>query len=79
MIWSARLAAVAEVLFFIEVGMILLLLPWTTVWVKNSLVAGHELLEALVYSGFARGVVSGLGLINLGYGVRAAFKYQDPI
>jgi len=79
MIWAARLAAVAEVLFFIEVGMILMLLPWTNVWVKNSLVAGHELLETIVYSGFFRGMVSGLGLINLGYGVRAAFKYQDPV
>jgi hypothetical protein len=49
------------------------------VWVKNSLVAGHELLEMIVYSGFFRGMVSGLGLINLGYGVRAAFKYQDPV
>jgi len=77
-IWSARLAAVVQVLFFIEAGIILILFPWTPVWSRNSLLAGHIALQHIVYSGFIRGVISGVGLLNLWFGAQTALTYSDP-
>jgi len=78
-LWAARLGAAIEVMFFVEAGMLLMVMPWIpNIWTHNSIVAGHVVLQAVVYSGFFRGVVSGLGLINLGLGIRAAFTYEDP-
>jgi hypothetical protein len=78
-IWTARLSTVIQVLFFIEAGMLLLILPWTSVWMHNSLLAGHNTLQNIVYSGFFRGVASGIGLLNLFNGVQAAVTYSDPV
>jgi len=78
-VWSARLSTVIQVLFFIESGMLLLILPWTSVWMHNSLLTGHITLQNIVFSGFFRGVASGIGLLNLFYGVQAAVTYSDPV
>jgi hypothetical protein len=47
------------------VGLILVVAPWTPWWEANGLLPPHPLLRALVLSEFARGGVSGLGLVNI--------------
>jgi hypothetical protein len=47
------------------VGAILVVAPWTSWWDQNYLLQPHPTLRALVLSPFARGLVSGLGLVNI--------------
>lgn len=57
------------VAYFLEVGLLLLLVPWSGFWDQNYFVAKLPALQALVGNHFTRGGVSGLGLVNLYAGV----------
>jgi hypothetical protein len=47
------------------VGVILVVAPWTSWWESNYLLVPFPALRSLVLSAFARGLVSGLGLVNI--------------
>ncbi len=47
----------------IEVGLLLLTLPWTAVWTRDF--AGGAAGRAILFSPYVRGAVSGLGILNL--------------
>lgn len=51
--------------FFVEVGLLLIVLPWSAFWERNYFVYAVPLLEPILLSPFVRGAVSGLGLLNL--------------
>ena len=55
--------------YFFEVGFLLIVLPWTTLWDYNYLFDGVPSLHAWLLSPYIRGAVSGLGLFNLGLGI----------
>jgi hypothetical protein len=76
-IWIQRLKLGIDVVFFIELGMILVVIPWTPVWSQNSLLAGYPTLKMIVDHGFVRGAVSGLGLINIWIGISDAVHYKE--
>ena len=52
--------------FFLEVGLVLALAPWSAYWERNYFAESVPLLHAIVTNNFARGAVTGLGLVNLG-------------
>ena len=54
---------------FFEVGLLLLVLPWTVFWDRNYLFDAAPVFHSLIQSPYLRGAVSGLGLINLGVGI----------
>ena len=47
------------------VGIVLVVAPWTILWEANYLLQPSPLLRTLLLSTFARGAVSGLGLVNI--------------
>jgi len=51
--------------FFFEVGLVLVLVPWSTYWERNYFVQALPVLQTLINNDFVRGAVSGLGLVNL--------------
>ncbi len=53
------------VAFFIEVGLLLIVLPWSTFWERNYFVFIWPFLRRVVTNDFVRGGVSGLGVVNL--------------
>ena len=57
--------------FFIEVGLLLMVLPWSAFWERNYFVYASPALEPLFTSPFFRGAVTGVGLLNLAAGVTA--------
>lgn len=57
-----RLVSVA---YFIEVGLLLVLVPWSGFWERNYFTQSLPLIEPVVENHFVRGAVSGLGLVNL--------------
>jgi hypothetical protein len=63
-----RLATMAMLLTITSsllVGMLLVLVPWTTLWDANTVLQRLPALRSLVLSGVARGVITGLGLVNV--------------
>lgn len=53
------------VAFFIEVGLLLVVLPWSGFWERNYFVQAWPAFGAIVMNNFVRGAISGLGLVNL--------------
>ena len=54
------------VVYFVEVGVILVVVPWTTFWDRNYFVESVPLLETILTAHVARGGVTGVGLFSLG-------------
>jgi len=57
------------VAFFIEVGLLLIVLPWSAFWEQNYLARAWPVLQPLFVNNFIRGGITGLGLVNLVAGV----------
>jgi hypothetical protein len=74
-----RVKLAVEVIFFVELGMLLLVLPWTPLWSDNTLLVMHPSARTLLNEGFVRGAISGLGLINIWIGVWDAVHYNETV
>ena len=55
--------------FFLEIGALLIVVPWTSFWDQNVFIESSSLLQRMFNNHFVRGAVSGLGVINLGVAV----------
>lgn len=64
-----RISAVIYLFYLFEAGLLLLLVPWSSLWEGNYFLAGHPMLRSLCLSPFSRGAVSGIGLLHLVAGV----------
>jgi hypothetical protein len=51
--------------FFLEVGFLLLVVPWSSYWDRNFFAQSWPPLQALLSSNYVRGAVSGLGIVNV--------------
>jgi hypothetical protein len=57
------------VAYFLEVGLLLVLVPWSSFWDHNYFAHSIPLLQTLFLNPFVRGGVSGLGILNLWVGL----------
>lgn len=67
------------VAYFLEVGLLLVLVPWSPVWERNYFMDIAPAVEEFAKSGFVRGAVTGLGIVNLVAGLaelRALFSWH---
>lgn len=51
--------------YFLEAGLILIVAPWSAFWDRNFFAETLPALEAVLSSPYARGAVSGVGLVTL--------------
>lgn len=51
--------------FFLEVGLLLVVLPWSAFWERNYFAVMWPPLQTLMTNNFVRGAVTGLGVVNL--------------
>ena len=65
---SVLIRRLVYVAFFLEVGLLLLVLPWSTFWEHNYFAEAWPPLRRVLTNNFTRGAVTGLGLVNLGAG-----------
>jgi hypothetical protein len=63
------------VAFFIEVGLLLIVLPWSSFWERNYFGYAWPLVRPFLTNDFVRGGISGLGVLNL----LAGFAELAPI
>lgn len=78
-LWMQRVWLVVFVLFCMEVGIVLTVLPWTRLWSDNSLLLGHAALRQFLMHNFVRGLVSGLGLVDIWMGIAEAIRYRENV
>jgi hypothetical protein len=64
-----RIGALIYLFYLFEVGLFLLLVPWSSLWEGNYFVTEIPLLRDLFLNPFTRGAVSGVGFLHLLAGV----------
>jgi hypothetical protein len=57
------------VAFFLEVGLLLLVLPWSAFWERNYFADLWPGVHDFITNNFVRGGISGLGVVNLAAGL----------
>jgi hypothetical protein len=53
------------IVFFVEVGLVLAVAPWSMYWDRNYFAAVLPMLHGVITNAYVRGAISGLGLVNL--------------
>jgi hypothetical protein len=64
----------------VEVGLLLLVLPWSAFWETNYFASVWPDLLPVMTNDYVRGAISGIGMINLWAGIReltAIFTLRD--
>jgi hypothetical protein len=76
-LWFRRIGVLLFVFLCATLGVMLMILPWRPEWSDNPLLLPYPTLRAVVASGFARGVSTGLGVLNVWIGFWEAIQYQE--
>ena len=82
---SAKITVIVYILICFEVGILLLILPWTQYWEENVFlyfISGRlnaQWIQTFLTSGYMRGAVTGLGVLNILAGMRDIFKFSDSV
>ncbi len=76
-IWARRLWTFIFALICMDIGLALIVLPWKASWTTGPVLMRFPELRPLIGSYFFRGVLTGLGLVNLWIGVWEAVHYND--
>jgi hypothetical protein len=76
-IWMQRLAIISTVIICCWIGFVLAALPWLPQWTENSLINDFPNLRWLLGTGFVRGLVTGIGVLDLWIGISEAVHYRD--
>jgi hypothetical protein len=76
-LWLRRVGVLLFVFLCATLGVMLMILPWRDQWSENPLLLPYPTLRAIVASGFARGVATGLGVLNVWIGFWEAIQYRE--
>jgi hypothetical protein len=89
---SAKLSVIFYIILCFEIGIFLTVLPWwpqgmwgLSDWGNNYFLlyaarkTGYQSLQTVVASGWVRGAVSGIGLLNLGIAFWEIFNFKKTV
>jgi hypothetical protein len=77
-VWLQRISLVVLVLFCFYIGGLLAVLPWSPrYWDQNGWVIAHPAVDMIVEQGWVRGLITGIGLIDIWIGVSELLHYKD--
>ena len=88
---SSRLSVIFYIILCLEIGIVLTVLPWVphgwlglSDWSNNYflLLAAHKAgygVQKFVASGWVRGAVSGIGILNLGMGIWELINFRKTV
>ena len=74
--WLQYLELSVRVVVRLYLGLIIVVLPWTHFWNNNHLLLYVPHLALLALNGVTRGIVSGLGLLNIWIAVDDAIRFK---
>jgi hypothetical protein len=90
---AAQLSVILYIILCLEIGIVLVLLPWVpqgtfsvlSDWGNNYFLlyaarkTGIHALQAVVASGWMRGAVTGIGLLNIGIAFWEIFHFKETV
>ena len=77
-VWLQRLSLSVLVLFCLYLGGLLTFLPWwKDMWDRNPLLLAHPQLATILQMGPVKGLISGLGLLDIWIGLSELIQYRD--
>lgn len=76
-LWLHRITVLMFVFVCATAGVLLVIIPWRPEWTDNHLLLGSPDLRAIIVSPFVRGVVSGLGILDMWIGFSEAIQYSE--
>ena len=76
-LWLRRIGVLFFVFLCATLGVMLMILPWRPEWSDNPLLLSYPALRAIMASGFARGLATGLGALNVWIGFSEAIQYRE--
>lgn len=77
-VWLQRMSLVVLVIFCFYIGGLLVIAPWNRQWwVENNWLMAHPALDSIAQRGWVRGLVSGIGLMDIWIGISEMIHYRD--
>jgi hypothetical protein len=77
-VWLQRLSLIVLVVFCFYIGGLLVILPWTShYWNQNGWLMSHPAVYDLLAQGWMRGLVSGIGVLDVWIGISEIIHYRD--
>ena len=77
-VWLQRMSLVVLVLFCFYIGGLLSVIPWSPrYWNQNAWLLAHPTLQTVLGKGWVRGLVTGIGLLDIWIGVSELIHYRD--
>ena len=77
-VWLQRLSLFVLVLFCVYLGILVMILPWwKQMWDQNMFILARPWLAAILHNGAVRGMISGLGLLDIWISISEAVHYRD--
>jgi hypothetical protein len=76
-LWLRRIGVLLFVFLCATIGVMLMIVPWRPEWSDNPLLLAYPTVREVASSGFIRGMVSGLGLLNVWIGFWEAIQYRE--
>lgn len=77
-VWLQRLSLFVLVLFCVYLGVLVMVLPWwPRMWDQNLFIEARPQLARFLHNGAVRGLISGLGALDIWIGVSEAVHYRE--
>lgn len=77
-VWLQRLSLGVLVVFCLYLGLLIAVLPWwRDMWDRNALMLRFPAVHSILVMGPVRGLISGLGLLDLWIGISELIHYRD--
>lgn len=76
-LWLRRVGVLLFVFLCATLGVMLMIVPWRPEWSENPLLMRYPAVRDALSTGFVRGLVTGLGLLNVWIGFWEALQYHE--
>lgn len=71
-----RLLTILYIVFCFEIGVLLFVFPWISLWTKNYFVGHYPWFASIARNYFLRGAISGLGLADIWLALFEAWRFR---
>jgi len=76
-VWRSRLFLFEYAFVCLVIGILLIVAPWTPLWADNSLLLGYPQVQQALMNDFVRGLISGIGLVDIWLAISEVIAYRD--
>jgi hypothetical protein len=74
-----RLLTILYIVICFEMGAVLFVFPWVSLWSKNFFIDHYPWVSGLVHNYFVRGAISGIGLADIWLAVYELWRFRRQL